>query len=234
MTDPLQPASPEEPAASQPAWGAPQTTPSLWTTRKTLATVGVAAAIAAVGGGVIYAASGSSTGDHRGPGGPGMSMNDPGMNSPGGSNNGGGSFSGPMGGALHGQFVVSDGNGDYTTELTQTGTVTAVSADSITAKSADNYTHTYTIGSDTRETSGVKVGDTVSIRATDANGTSTTTVVTEGTAARPGGGRWNRMDGTGGPGAMNGAAAPNQMSSGPGQFGPGAGNPAADPVGAPN
>lgn len=226
MTDPVQPAHPAEPA-SEPAWGAPQTAPSRWTTRKTLATVGVAVVIAAAGGGAIYAASGSTTGDHRGPGGPGMSMNGPGMNGPGGQNGPGGDSAGPMA-ALHGQFVVADGNGGYTTELTQTGTVTAVSADSITAKSADNYTHTYAIGSGTREAAGVKVGDTVSIRATDANGTSTATAVVEGTSTQPndGSGRRNRMGGPGGMGGMgtnDAASDPNQTSSGPGQFAPGMG-----------
>uniref|UniRef100_UPI001C232448 hypothetical protein n=1 Tax=Nocardia alni TaxID=2815723 RepID=UPI001C232448 len=67
MTDPLQSAHPQHPA-SEPAWGAPQTTPSTWSKKKTLATVGIAAVIAAVGGGVIYAASGSSNGGHGGPG----------------------------------------------------------------------------------------------------------------------------------------------------------------------
>jgi len=218
MTDPVQPTRPEPPAASEPSWGAPQTAPSNWSTKKTLATVGVAAVIAAVGGGVIYAASGSATGDHGGPGGPGMSMS-----GPGGQSGPGGNSSGPGGGALHGQFVVSDGNGGYTTELTQTGTVTAVTADSITAKSVDNYVHTYTIGSDTRATSGTKVGDTVSIRATDANGTSAATVIAEGTTAQPSAGMGRRNGRMGnGPGAMNGMSAdPNQMSSGPGQSGPG-------------
>jgi len=82
----------------------------------------------------------------------------------------------------------------------------------------------------------VKVGDTVSIRATDVNGTSTATAVVEGTAVQPsdGSGRRNRMGGMNGPG-MNGAAAdPNQMSSGPGQFGPGMDTPANGAVGAAN
>ena len=46
---------------------------------------------------------------------------------------------------LHGEFVVSDANGGYTTMLTQTGTVTAVSATSITVKSDDGYTQIYMI-----------------------------------------------------------------------------------------
>jgi hypothetical protein len=41
--------------------------------------------------------------------------------------------------------VVPDGAGGYRTELTQTGTVTAVSPSSITVRSDDNYTQTYVI-----------------------------------------------------------------------------------------
>ncbi len=211
MTEPLQAAHLQH-SAGEPTWGAPQSTPSNWSTKKTLATVGIAAVIAAAGGGVIYAASGSSHGNH---GGPGMGMGTPGMNGPGGQ--GGNSF-GPggngvsgtgTGAALHGQFVVSDGNGGYATELTQTGTVTAVSADSITAKSADNYTHTYTIGSDTRESSGVQVGDTVSIRAMDANGASTATAVLESSASQSPDGMSRRGGRMGnGPGSMNGTDTP--------------------------
>lgn len=244
MTAPEQPSRPEqpehtehtepiqaEPPRTEPTWGAPQSAPSTWTTRKTIATVGIAAAIAAVGGGVIYAASGNSSehGQFGGPGGgPGWSMNGPGgqgganASGPGASNSGpGGAIGAPT---LHGQFVISDGNGGYTTELTQTGTVTAISADSITAKSSDQYTHTYTINTATRTESGLKVGDTVSIRATDANGTSTATVITEPSAKQNSNGtsrRGNRMAQR--PGGGNGvnSSDPNQMPSDPGQFGPG-------------
>jgi hypothetical protein len=53
---------------------------------------------------------------------------------------------GPGGGAtlidaLHGAYVVSDGDGGYTTELMQTGEVTAMSD--------DGYTRTSTIDADT-------------------------------------------------------------------------------------
>lgn len=236
MTAPEQPPRPEqpehaEPAPTEPTWGAPQTTPSTWNTRKTVATVGIAAAIAAVGGGVIYAASGNSSehGGFGGPGGgPGWSMNGPGgqgganSSGPGGANSAaGGAIGAPT---LHGQFVISDGNGGYTTELTQTGTVTAISADSITAKSTDQYTHTYTINTSTQSESGLKVGDTVSIRATDANGTSTATVITEPSANQNGNGLSRRNSRTSArPGGANDGSSsdPNQMPSGPGQFGPG-------------
>ena len=51
---------------------------------------------------------------------------------------------------LHGEFVVSDGSGGYATMLTQTGTVTAISATSITVRSDDGYTQTYAIAVDGR------------------------------------------------------------------------------------
>jgi hypothetical protein len=47
--------------------------------------------------------------------------------------------------SLHGEFVVPDGAGGYTTELTQTGTLTAVSPTSITVRSEDGYSQTYVI-----------------------------------------------------------------------------------------
>jgi hypothetical protein len=50
--------------------------------------------------------------------------------------------------ALHGEYVVSDGDGGYATELMQTGEVTAISATSVTATSDDGYTKTYTIDAD--------------------------------------------------------------------------------------
>jgi hypothetical protein len=197
MTNPVQ-----QPSGPEQTWGAPQPPASSWSTKKALATLGVAAAIAAVGGGVIYAASGHSSSDRGpgGPGGPGMSMNGaPGRNGVG---------AGGLPGALHGQFVVSNGNGGYRTELTQTGTVTAVSADSITAKSTDNYSQTYTITSSTTGASSVKVGDTVSIQATQSDNTATVTAISEGSA--------NQADGmNGGPGRRNGSG----MAGGPGQAG---------------
>jgi hypothetical protein len=49
--------------------------------------------------------------------------------------------------SLHGEFVVPDGAGGYTTELTQTGAVTAISPTSITVRSEDGYSQTYVIPS---------------------------------------------------------------------------------------
>ncbi|MCX4098149.1 hypothetical protein [Nocardia sp. alder85J] len=231
---------PTEPIAAPPpfdqqAWGAPQQAPSPWTTRKSLAAVGIAAVIAAGGAGVIYAASGHSSGEHRPAGGPGMAVN----GGPGGQSQRGGqgadgraetgrAGAGPAA-ALHGQFTIADGSNGYMTELTQLGTVTAVSADSITAKSTDDYTHTYTIVAATTGASAVKVGDTVRILATQSGDTAIATTISESTATGGGTGRrtgtggladsGGRFGGQGGPGGQGGFGGPGgRNGGGPGQF----------------
>ena len=169
-------ALPQQTQTQDPTWGAPQNVPAKgWSARKTVAAVGVAAVIAAGGGAAIYAASGSSGNAATGPGG----MGGPGMSAMGGGPGAGGGQAGPMS-ALHGEFVVADSNGGYTTEVTQTGTVTAVSATSITTKSADNFTRTYTIGAGGNATT-VAVGDTATIRGTVSGDTATATTISEGT-----------------------------------------------------
>ena len=47
--------------------------------------------------------------------------------------------------SLHGEFVVPDGAGGYTTVVTQTGAVTAISPTSITVRSEDGFSQTYVI-----------------------------------------------------------------------------------------
>ena len=54
-----------------------------------------------------------------------------------------------LGGALHGEFVIKKDDGPYQTVAAQRGEVTAVSKDSITVKSEDGYSRTYTITEDT-------------------------------------------------------------------------------------
>ncbi|MBV8929142.1 MAG: hypothetical protein JO152_08470 [Mycobacteriaceae bacterium] len=135
-----------------------------WTARHTAAAVGVAAVIAAVGGVAVYAA----TSEHSN----GPAWHGPGI--PGGPG-----FQPP----LHGESVVSDGNGGYLTELTQTGTVSAVSDSSLTVQSADGFSQTYTrAGADPQ----VAVNDTVTVRGTLTNGTATATAISEGTDGGPG------------------------------------------------
>ena len=85
-------------------------------------------------------------------------------------------FGGPFG-AVHGHFVVPKSGGGYQTIDTQRGSVTAVSTNSITVKSADGFTKTYQVSSSTnvgaqRDGIGsVKTGHQVAVTATDRGGT---------------------------------------------------------------
>jgi hypothetical protein len=69
---------------------------------------------------------------------------------------------------LHGEFVVSDGKGGYTTALSQTGTVTAIDPRSVTARSADGYVQTYVLPS-AATAADFAVDDQVIIKATRAH-----------------------------------------------------------------
>ncbi|OXR41155.1 hypothetical protein B7C42_06751 [Nocardia cerradoensis] len=208
--------TPQPPAGPEHTWVPPQTQPAAtWSTKKSLAAVGIAAVIAAAGGGVVYAATHSGGSEHGGPGGPGG----PGTSWGGGRNASGPGGMGMTGASLHGQFVISDGNGGYTTEITQTGTVTAVSDTSITAKSADNFSQTYTISGSTQH-SAVKVGDTVRIQGTEVNGTATATAITSGTESGRTDGRTGRSSRFGG---MAQGGDPGQNGPGPGGAAPGQG-----------
>jgi hypothetical protein len=170
----------QQPAPQPQEWGARQP-PAKWSARKTVAAVAIAVGVAGAGGVAIYAASGSTdaSATQSGPGG--------GMQMPGGS---GGSQS-VLSGALHGEYVVSDGNGGYTTEAMQTGTVTEVSSTSLTAQSDDGYTRTYTIDSGTAvgtdaDLSSIATGDTVTVVASMSGETATADTVTEGGGAESG------------------------------------------------
>lgn len=160
-----------------PVWGAPEA-PRRWGLRETAAAVGVAAVIAALGGAAIYAATDTGShlaGPHQAPG--GMPGGPPpaagiGMHGPGGPGAGGAT-------ALHGEFVVPDGAGGYTTVLSQTGTVTAVSPSSITVRSDDGYTQAYVIPAPSAGPP-FAVDDTVSIRATRTGDTAAVTNIANG------------------------------------------------------
>src|SRR3954470_19825908 len=90
-----------------------------------------------------------------------------------------------LGGALHGEFVVPKDGGGYQTVATQRGAVTAVSKDSLTVKSDDGYSRTYTLTSDTmvnaaRDGIGdVKTGNTVNVLAVVTDGKATATRVND-------------------------------------------------------
>ncbi|WP_179471282.1 DUF4249 domain-containing protein [Mycolicibacterium vinylchloridicum] len=147
----------------QPVWGSPTDHPKSWSTRTTAAAVGIAAALAAVGGVVVYAATGGGEGQGHA-GGP------PGWGGPGGP--------GGFERTLHGQSVVSDGEGGFSTELTQTGNVTATSDTSVTVHSQDGFSQTYRLDADTRKPpQPLQTGEQVSVRATQQGGVATATTV---------------------------------------------------------
>jgi hypothetical protein len=147
---------------------------------------GVLAVAVAVGGGVgISNLTSNSTASSQ-QGGAG------GFGGPGGQGDGGGMGRGGMMAslvnALHGDFVVSDGNGSYVTRRLQTGTVSAVSSTSISVKSADGYSQTYAIATSTTVDNGqsalsaVAVGDTVSVVASLSGSAGTAVSITTGSA----------------------------------------------------
>jgi hypothetical protein len=88
---------------------------------------------------------------------------------------------------LHGQAVLSKPGGGYETVAFQRGTVTAVSAGSITLKSADGFTQAYVINGSTvvgahrSGISSVKAGNTASVIATVSGKTFTATRIIDWT-----------------------------------------------------
>jgi hypothetical protein len=101
-----------------------------------------------------------------------------------------------LGGALHGEFVVPKDGGGYQTVATQRGEVTAVSKDSITVKSADGYSRTYTLTEDTLVNAArdgiddVKTGNTVTVTAVVTDGKATASSVNDGTVRDAAGQKW--------------------------------------------
>jgi hypothetical protein len=101
-----------------------------------------------------------------------------------------------MMGALHGEYVVEKNGGGYQTVASQRGEVTAVSKDSITLKSADGYSKTYALTTDTLVNAtrdgiaSVKTGNQVNVSALVAAGTYTATSVDDGTVRDAAGQKW--------------------------------------------
>ncbi len=178
-------------STSDPVWGAEPPAAAVsasrpaWSTGKKITAGAVAAVIAAGGGVAIWAASSSSAATASaatgGSGGQGMR-----------------GMGGGLAGALHGEYVASDGNGAYVTKIMQTGKVTALTATSLTAQSDDGFSKTYTITS--AQATGMASGDTVMVVATTSGDTATATSVTEGTGGTGGT--------AGGPGMGQGGTPP--------------------------
>lgn len=166
MTTPQAPSTSDQTWGAAPAPGAPPR--ASWSPGKKIAAGAVAAVIVAGGGAAVWAASSSAATDTTAAG-------------PGGMAGGPG---GGLGSALHGEYVASDGNGGYVTKIMQTGEVTELSATSLTAKSDDSFSKTYTITSE--QATGLATGDTVTVVATESGSSATATSVTEGeTGAQP-------------------------------------------------
>lgn len=156
---------------------------------------GTAAAVAAmtVAGGVAWASGNADPTPTPSPSAsPSTSPDKP--NEPGKSGAHRGQFG--LGGALHGEFVVKKDDGSYQTVATQRGEVTAVSKESITVKSEDGYSRTYTLTEDTLVNAArdgiddVKTGNTVSVFAVVADGKATATSVNDGTVREAARDRW--------------------------------------------
>lgn len=103
-----------------------------------------------------------------------------------------GGFGMGSGGLVHGQFTEPKSGGGYQTVDVQDGTVSAVSASSVTVKSADGFTATYAVTSSTvvdAKAAGigsVKKGDTIFVTATVSGGAATAANVTDMTAVNAG------------------------------------------------
>ena len=102
-------------------------------------------------------------------------------------------------GAVHGEFVVPKSGGGFQTIDTQRGSVTAVSATSITVKSADGFIKTYQVLSSTNVDAqrngigSVKTGHQVVVTATVSGGTATAVSILDFTLlpSMHGGPGWN-------------------------------------------
>ena len=123
----------------------------------------------------------------------------------------GGGFGPPgIGGGpfIYGEFTIKGPNG-YETLAERTGTVSDVtdtsgSTWSLTVKSADGTTGTFTVDSGTSVNGGemgigsIKTGDTVRVTAVVSGGTSTAKQVTDQTVLQANGGSWRPMGPQGG------------------------------------
>ncbi|MBU8819460.1 hypothetical protein [Mycolicibacterium goodii] len=123
--------------------------------RRTTAAVGIAVAVGALGGAAVYAATDSGgTGPGRFAGGPPPNRAAPREHAD------------PA--TVRSESVLADGNGGFTTVLTQTGVITALSPTEMTVRSADGFTQSYMLAAhgDPAAIPPFHVDDTVLVHAT--------------------------------------------------------------------
>lgn len=95
-----------------------------------------------------------------------------------------------MGPGIHGEFTTKAANGGYQTIANQMGEVTAVSSSSITVKSEDDYSRTYTVNDNTMVNAGnegiadVVKGDRVHVTALVVDGKANAVEVHDATQVR--------------------------------------------------
>ncbi len=117
-----------------------------------------------------------------------------------------------LGMGIHGSFVVPKQGGGYQTVDTQVGTVTGVSSTSITVKSADGFTQSYTVDATTMVNAqrdgiaSVKTGDEVGVLAVENGGTRTAVRVVDRTQLRDARQKY-------GPARPSGAATPSSTGT---------------------
>jgi hypothetical protein len=120
-----------------------------------------------------------------------------------------------MGMGIHGSFVTEKQGGGYQTVDAQRGTVTAVSKDSITVKSADGFTATYVVTADTLVNAkrdgiaSVKVGDEVGVMGIENAGKTTAVQIVDRTQIKDSRQKWAPPAPNG-----NGKASPAPSQSG--------------------
>jgi hypothetical protein len=99
-------------------------------------------------------------------------------------------------GGLHGEFTIKKPDGTFQTMATQTGEVTAVSPSSITVKSEDGFSRTYSVDENTVVGSGrdgigsVKTGDTVHVAGVVDGGKAQAAAVLDSTGLGKIGDHW--------------------------------------------
>jgi hypothetical protein len=134
-------------------------------------------------------------------------------------------FGGPgFGGGpvIDGQFTIKGPNG-YETLAERTGTVSTITNTSgttwsLTVKSADGSSGTFTVDTGTSVNGGemgigsVKAGDTVQVTAVVSGGTATAKQVTDSTVLKANGGTWQPMGPSSDSGPGSGAAAPSSLT----------------------
>ena len=187
--------------------------------RRPFIVAGVAVAALLGGAGVAYAANNSGASAQAtaaSPSSPSPSPSHPGFRRFGGP----GGFGGPSAfgfgrsagilGAVHGQLVVPKPSGGYQSVDIQSGTVTAVSASSITVRSADGFVRSYAVTSSTivdaqRDGIGsIKTGNQVSLLATVSGGTATAASIADQTLLQHGLPTYGYGGTSGSPGGQSG------------------------------